>query len=88
MIFPSWGRAGPGQGMVLAGGEGGPVQGVVLSRGRWISPSPDHVTYPMMHLVSPLPPPPKLGRMTDACENITFARFATWVVINIMSLLS
>ena len=27
------------------------------------------------------PPPPGVDRMTDAYENITFARFATWVVI-------
>ena len=37
----------------------------------------DHVIYSMMHLVSP---PPWLGQ-TDACENITFARFATRAVI-------
>ena len=32
----------------------------------------------MMHLVSP--PPPFSDRMTDACENIAFARFATRAV--------
>ena len=37
---------------------------------------------PMMHLVS-LPPPP-VDRMTDTCENITFARFATWQVIRLI----
>ena len=66
-----WGRwSGPG--------GGAPVKGVVvLSRGRYLPPpqtrSPcDHVTYPMMHLVSP--PLPRVEQ-TDACENITFARF-------------
>ena len=34
-------------------------------------PSLDHLTYAMMHLVS----------QTDACENITFARFATRTVL-------
>ena len=29
---------------------------------------------------SPPPPPLKYYRMTDACENITFARFATRAV--------
>ena len=32
-------------------------------------------------LVLSISPPPKYYRMTDACENITFARFATRVVI-------
>ena len=36
----------------------------------------DHVTYPMMHLMSTPP-----IEQTDACENITFARFAMRVVI-------
>ena len=67
--------------VVLSGGGGG----IVLSRegevDRTTTPQ-DHVTsspvsYPMMHLVSP----PKCDRMTDACENITFARFATRAVI-------
>ena len=44
-------------------------------------PDCDHVTYPMIHLVSP--PPPKCDRMTDACENITFARFVTRAVMTI-----
>ena len=55
----------------------------MLSRGVGVSnvhsPPCDHVTYPMMHLVSPNPsrPPPSFSdRMTDACENITFARYA------------
>ena len=46
MTIPSFG----GGGVVLTRGgvgEGGPIQGG--------SPPPDHVTYPMMHLVSPLP---------------------------------
>ena len=48
---------------------------VALSRGRGDVHYPrDHVTYPMMHLVSP-PPPLFSDRMTDACENITFALF-------------
>ena len=38
----------------------------------------DHVTYLMMHLMSP--PPPEVGQ-TDASENITFARFPTRAVI-------
>ena len=42
-------------------------------------PPPNHVTYPMMHLMSCLPPSPKVEQ-TDACENITFARFTTRAV--------
>ena len=43
---------------------------------RLLSPC-DHVTYPMIHLMSP---PPSVDRMTHACESITFGRFATRVV--------
>ena len=45
-------------------------------------PRPGHVppvTYPMMHL---LLSPPKCDRMTDACENITFAMLAVIIVIS------
>ena len=71
---------GPVQGVGVVQGGGGPVQGgwscpwgggggmVDL----WPPPPPcEHVTYPMMHLVSP-PPPPRV-KVTHACENITFA---------------
>ena len=61
-------------------GEGGVVWG---GGGLWSTPYPpdrtttrDHVTYPMMHLVSHLLPLFS-DRMTNACENITFARFAS-----------
>ena len=75
------------QGLWCPGGGG--VQGVVFrgrvgvrGRGCPIPPGPDHlpcdhVTFPMLHLVSP---PPWIGQ-TDACENITFTRFATRAVI-------
>ena len=43
----------------------------------------DHVTYPMMHLVST---PPGVGQ-TDVCENITFARFTTRAVITSTALI-
>ena len=56
-------------------GEGLVGVGVVMSD----PPPPDHVTYPMMHLVSQ-PPPLFSDRMTDACKNITFARYATRAV--------
>ena len=59
---------------ILCGGGGGPLRG-----GGWgvvMSTSPcDHVTYSMMHLVSP---PPQYYRMTDACEkhNLRSLRYA------------
>ena len=55
--------------VVVLYGVVGPVQG---------PPTCDLVTYPMMHLVSH----PHLfsSRMTDVCENITFARFTTRAV--------
>ena len=64
-------------GMVLSWGGGGG------GGWRWKgpptpSPTPNHVTYPMMHLMSHLFPP--RVEQTDACENITFARFATRAV--------
>ena len=73
---------------MLVGGGGGGGGGVVQGGGgrccpptsRQDSPS-DHVTYPMMHLVSHLPPPLPGVEQTDACQNITFARFATQAIM-------
>ena len=65
------GRCCPGGREVLFKGEGVVEGGGVVQRERCCSPpSSDHVTYPMMHLVSP--PPPQVEQ-TDACENINFA---------------
>ena len=62
---------------MLCGGGGGSCMyaGVVPIRGGW-TPR-DHVTYPMMHLLSQLSPS-RVGQ-TNAFENITFA---TRAVIN------
>ena len=61
------------------GGGGGPcLLGWPLTT---MIPLPcDHVTSPIMHLVSP-PPPSWTEWVTQACENINFVRFATRVVI-------
>ena len=64
----SWGRE------VLLPGSGGEGGVVTWSQGGGERRCCD--------LVAHLPaPPPGVGQ-TDTCENITFARFATWAVIN------
>ena len=65
----------PGGWPGLTGGGGWPLP---IRPGTY-SPS-DHVTYPMMHLMSP-PPPLWPEWVTHTWEDITFARFATRVVI-------
>ena len=79
-------------GMVVlsGGGGGGAVQGegvVVLSRGggggRWLTSDP---MWPcdLSHDAFGITPPLLFSdRMTDACENITFARFSTRSVIRL-----
>ena len=53
-------------------GEGVDVQTWSQGGGRWLTISVAHL------------PPPLFGdRMTNTCENITFARFATRAVINV-----
>ena len=52
-------------------GEDGVIRGCVTRSDQ----EDEHVTYPMMHLMSP----PEVGQ-TDACENITFPRFDTRAV--------
>ena len=84
MTLPSWGWVGVlsrgwwGDGCPVQGG-GCPVQrgGHPVQRGGDVhAPTRDHVTYPMMHLVSP----PSGVEQTDACENISFGHFATRAV--------
>ena len=62
-------------------GPGGREGGVVTwSGGRevlWSGPGGREVLWPGPW--SPTSPPPRVGQ-TNACENITFARFATWAV--------
>ena len=66
-----WSGPGGGGVVVWSRGEGGVV---VWSRGREGGRSCDLVSG------RPPPPPPPVGQ-TNACENITFARFATRAVI-------
>ena len=69
------GCCGVGRGVVMEG------RGVVLGGGccdQAIHPHLcDHVTYPMMHFMSP--PPPPVDRVSDT--SITFAHFPTRTVI-------
>ena len=73
--------------LVLCLPGGGGDRGVVVirsdhvggggDRSDWgVTSSHDHVTYSMMHLMSH----PLCDRMADACENITFSRFAMQAV--------
>ena len=67
----------PGAGVVLSRGGGGHVhRGCVVHHPLQDQAlPPNHVTYPMIYLVSHIPSPVFSDRMTDACENITFASF-------------
>ena len=72
-----------GRGGDLGGGDDLVGGGELGGEGGDLSPS-DHVTYPIMHLISP----PPVNRMTDTCENITFARYAMRAVKNTVSKIS
>ena len=73
-MVSSWGGGGvvtwshPGGGGVVTWSHRGGGGGVVT----W--------SHPGGGMVLSTPPPPKYYRMTDACKNITFARFATRAV--------
>ena len=79
--LPSWGGCLPGGSAFLGGlpSCGGGLPSCVIH--PCVTPLCDHVTYPMMHLMSHTP---QVDRMTDTCKNITFTRFATWTVTRLV----